>query len=54
MINSTIALVHSGRAISFLDLSNPNKQWTHYLSDDTSIDTRDYREVRMVMNDDSE
>jgi hypothetical protein len=25
MINSTIALVHNGRAISFLDLSNPNK-----------------------------
>ncbi len=56
MINSTIALVHSGRAVSFLDLSSQPRKWTHYMNDDFSLadGKRDFAESRKTMNDDSD
>ncbi len=42
MINSTVALVHSGRVVSFFDLSSKERKWTHYLSDDMFTTKRDF------------
>ncbi len=42
MINSTVALVHSGRVVSFLDLSSKERKWTHYLSDDMFTTKKDF------------